>query len=108
MTGRCEFRELTVVWFYRVGPAVLRLVADLRKFSSAMIDHVSLRVEMARAGVSLLDLARRLAVPRSTLSAWLRNVNPAPADLRLRLAAALQVPEAVLRPPREGDWDDEA
>jgi plasmid maintenance system antidote protein VapI len=46
-------------------------------------------VELARRGLFQRDLARRLRVPDTTLSDWLRGAHPAPPDLSTRIEKAL-------------------
>jgi transcriptional regulator with XRE-family HTH domain len=56
------------------------------------IDPRKLRIELARADLTLTEVARRLSVPPTTLGSWVRAVHPPPADLTERIAATLGVP----------------
>lgn len=56
------------------------------------IDSKKLRIELARTGLTLTELARRLDIPPTTLGSWVRAVHPPPADLAERVAATLGVP----------------
>jgi transcriptional regulator with XRE-family HTH domain len=55
-----------------------------------------LRVELARRGMTRLALARELDVKATTLSAWLRRVNPQPADLAGLIESKLRLPGGFL------------
>lgn len=56
------------------------------------VDPLKLRIELARACLTLTGLARRLSIPSTTLGSWVRGVHPPPADLAERIATALGVP----------------
>jgi hypothetical protein len=56
------------------------------------VDPLKLRIELARASLTLTGLARRLSIPSTTLGSWVRAVHPPPADLAERIATALGVP----------------
>jgi hypothetical protein len=56
------------------------------------IDPRKLRIELARADLTLTEVARRLFIPPTTLGSWVRAVHPPPADLAERIAATLGVP----------------
>jgi transcriptional regulator with XRE-family HTH domain len=58
---------------------------------SISIDPRKLRIELARTGLTLTELARRLDLPPTTLGSWVRAVHPPPADLSDRVAAVLGV-----------------
>lgn len=55
-----------------------------------------LRIELLRLDLTQLDLAKRLDVPVSTLSSWLRGVSPPPPDLLRRIEHALDIPPNAL------------
>ncbi|MBZ4421755.1 helix-turn-helix transcriptional regulator [Myxococcus sp. RHSTA-1-4] len=55
------------------------------------IDTLKLRIELARANLTLTEVARRLNIPPTTLGSWVRAVHPPPADLSDRVAAVLGV-----------------
>ena len=58
-------------------------------------DLRALRVALLQRGMTQLDLARKLQVPPTTLSGWLRSAHPAPADLDDRIAEVLANEDAV-------------
>lgn len=60
------------------------------------MDPIRLRVALAEKGLRHFQLAKRLKVSPSTLSDWLRDARPAPADLRDRIEAALKLPSGAL------------
>ncbi|WP_426730737.1 helix-turn-helix domain-containing protein [Myxococcus faecalis] len=55
------------------------------------IDTLKLRIELARANLTLTEVARRLNIPPTTLGSWVRAVHPPPADLSDRVASVLGV-----------------
>ncbi|MFP2903672.1 helix-turn-helix domain-containing protein [Pyxidicoccus sp. 3LFB2] len=55
------------------------------------IDTLKLRIELARANLTLTEVARRLNIPPTTFGSWVRAVHPPPADLSDRVAAVLGV-----------------
>lgn len=63
---------------------------------SLMLDMATLRAELGRQNLTRTELARRLGHPASTLSTWLREVAPAPADLVERIELALSLPRGTL------------
>ena len=64
------------------------------------VDPLKLRIELARASLTLTGLARRLSIPSTTLGSWVRAVHPPPADLAERIAATLGVPmHAIVADP---------
>jgi transcriptional regulator with XRE-family HTH domain len=56
------------------------------------VDPLKLRIELARASLTLTKLARLLDLSPTTLGSWVRAVHPPPADLPERIAATLGVP----------------
>jgi transcriptional regulator with XRE-family HTH domain len=55
------------------------------------IDLPRLRVELARKGLTQIQLAQKLDVPPTSLSGWLRGVHPAPEGLHRRISEVLGV-----------------
>ncbi len=53
-------------------------------------------VELARREMRQRELARRINVPDTTLSDWLRGAHPAPADLPRRIEQALELEPGAL------------
>lgn len=51
------------------------------KQTRAKTDHHRIRIALAKAGLSQAELARRLGVPRTSLSDWLSGRRPAPTTL---------------------------
>jgi ribosome-binding protein aMBF1 (putative translation factor) len=60
------------------------------------MDLRRLNVELARLGLRRLDLARKLRVPRTTLSTWLTRASTPPSDLGRRIEKALKLPDGTL------------
>ena len=58
--------------------------------------HTAVRIALAQAGLTQADLARRLGIPSTTLSDWLRGAHPAPADLAERVEARLKLGAGTL------------
>jgi len=48
-----------------------------------------LKVELAKQGLTRVDLSRRMRIPYSTLSAWIHQVSPAPTNLAERIEHVL-------------------
>lgn len=65
-----------------------------KKQSSSIVP--ALKVELAKAGLNQSQLARKLEVPSTTLSDWLRGEHPAPADLPTRIEKALGLSAGAL------------
>lgn len=61
-----------------------------------LIDLFELKAHLARRDWTMLDLARKLGHPVSTLSAWTRGAHPAPADLPARIERVLGLPSGSL------------
>ena len=55
------------------------------------VDARKVKIQLASQGLTQESLARLLETPPSTLSAWLRGVNPQPEDLLVRVARVLSV-----------------
>jgi len=66
-----------------------------------LVDHRTLRVELARRGFTQTLLAHLLGVPPTTLSTWLTGAHPAPPDLPHRIETALELPRGALIQPAE-------
>lgn len=60
------------------------------------IDTAELRAQLARRGLTQLDLARLLGHPVSTFGNWFRGAHPAPADLVARIERALGLAAGTL------------
>lgn len=58
--------------------------------------RTTLAIELARAGLTQSELAATLGVPSTTLSDWLREAHPGPADLRTRIERALRLRRGAL------------
>ncbi len=56
-----------------------------------MIDIWKLKAELAGRGLRLLDLARLIERPVTTLSSWLSGRHPGPADLTAQIEKALKL-----------------
>ncbi len=61
------------------------------------VDVRTLKAELARQGLTLIALARRIEARPSTLSAWIHGANPAPPDLVGRIEKALGVKRGTLK-----------
>ena len=59
--------------------------------------HRSLRVALAEKGLSQTDLAKRLGVPTTTLSDWLRGTHPAPPSLVVNIEKTLRLKPGSLK-----------
>ena len=55
-----------------------------------------LRIELARREMTRLDLARAIDVKATTLSAWIRRVNPQPPHLAGLIESRLGLPGGFL------------
>ena len=55
-----------------------------------------LRIELVKREMTMFDLAKSLNNKSSTLSAWLREVNPQPADLGERIERVLGLQAGAL------------
>lgn len=64
----------------------------------ATIDIRELRVELARRDLTQGELATRISTRPSTLSSWLRGVNPPPPQFRERVEEALGLHPGALLP----------
>ena len=53
------------------------------------INYTNLRLRIHRAGYEGTTLANRIGVPARTLTGWLSNGRPMPADVVARIATAL-------------------
>ncbi len=51
--------------------------------------RTTLAIELARAQLTQADLAKKLSVPSTTLSDWLREAHPGPGDLYLQIEKAM-------------------
>ena len=64
------------------------------------IDTKLLRIELVKREMTMLALAKKLKQPPSTLSAWVRLVNPQPPDLAGRIESILRLkPGALSKQP---------
>lgn len=54
--------------------------------------RVTLRVELAKAGLTQRALAKKLNVPDTTLSDWITGAHPAPPDFTCRIEKELGLP----------------
>ena len=55
------------------------------------MNYTNLRLRIHRAGYEGTTLANRIGVPARTLTGWLSNGRPMPADVVARIATALQM-----------------
>lgn len=63
--------------------------------------QAAVAVELARAGLSQVELASRMGLPPTTLSGWLTGSSPAPADLVDAIEKALGLTSGTLRKSEE-------
>ncbi len=61
-----------------------------------MIDQRKLRAALAAQGLAQWKLAKRLQVPPTTLSDWVRGARPAPNDLAVRIERQLKLAPGFL------------
>ncbi len=66
-----------------------------------MLNHLQLKAELARRGLSQWRLAKKIGYPASTFSDYVRGARPAPADLVNRIERALQLPTGSLLIPEQ-------
>jgi transcriptional regulator with XRE-family HTH domain len=64
--------------------------------SKQSINTNALRAELVRRGSSMAKLAGELGVPVTTLSGWVHDRHPGPADLLKRIADVLGVKASAL------------
>lgn len=60
---------------------------------------LNLKVQLARQGKTMLDVAKGLNCAASTLSTWMNGVAPLPVDLLTRIERVLNIPKGSLRSP---------
>ena len=63
-----------------------------------LIDQRGLLVELARRGLTQVQLAQKLKIKPSTFSSWIREINPAPERFREDLEDALGLRRGALKP----------
>lgn len=81
-------------------PRFSRRFDDMTNYAR-QLSFRNLRAELARRGMTQLDLAHLLGHPVSTLSSWLRSAAPMPPDLARRIEAALDLAPGSLYPEEE-------
>ena len=62
----------------------------------AQFDVLELKAQLARRGMTQLDLARLLGHPSSTVAEWIRGARPGPADLVNRIEKVLGLSAGAL------------